>query len=721
MTQSAQNRQEDFFHVSGMHCSNCERFLENEAAKISGVHYAEASYAADMVRLKYDPAQVTKDQINEVFTRTGYELKSDDSDNRREEDDKNTVARLIIGGLFTMMAMTYYILFLYPTYFGSSGFMDLNASEGYFALANIFVMASFVLFYTGYPILRGGYVSLKVRTPNMDLLVALAAAGAYTYSIGALLAGFTDVYFDVTMTLVMVVSVGNWYENKIKKRASSQLRELTREQVETARRIDDDKARMVPVGELDAGDRLLVRPGERIPIDGTIVDGRASIDESLISGESLPVIKSRGDRIIGGALVTDHALTIEVGPEAENTLDRLVHLIWDIQTSRPGAQKLADRLARFFVPAVLVLSGGTFLIGLLVGWTFTNALLTALTVLIVSCPCALGLATPLALAAGIREALKNQIVIKNASVFEEAPELDYIVFDKTGTLTTGEMRLIKADVNQEVLYRARAVEEYASHPVARAIAAGELPSNYKVDQVENHLRGIQARVNNDSTFVGEPEWVANFGFNYPEQWRKMATEAYQEGHIPVAVAWRSQIRGILIVGDRPRHEQKALLEQLKNTGKELVMLTGDSERATLPFKRDGLLQKIYSRVKPEEKEGYIAELKKNGKVAMIGDGSNDAPALARADIGIAFGPTALAADSADLVILDNDLSRVPMAFQIARLTNQRIKQNLGWAFLYNIIAIPLAAAGMINPLFAALAMASSSLLVVINSSRSMKF
>jgi len=352
-----------FLHVDGMHCATCESFLELTAGKQEGVAAAEASYATDTIRVDYDPDTVSAEELPGRLSVAGYTA-SDRADPEPDGDDVAVVRFLIGGGFFGMMAMLWYVLFLYPTYFGYDPILDLGGVSGTYLFAQVWVFTSIVLFYTGYPILRGAYVSLRARRPNMDLLVSLAAASSYTYSTLAMLLGRTDLYFDVTIAVILVVTAGNHYESIIKRRATGMLSELTTAADRTVRTEDGES---LAADAVDPGDRLLVRPGERVPFDGTVVEGTAAVDEALVTGESIPATKREGDAVRGGTVVTDAPLVVAVGEDATSTLDTLVRLLWEIQSSRSGVQRLVDRLATVFVPLVVAVAvigaAATFALG----------------------------------------------------------------------------------------------------------------------------------------------------------------------------------------------------------------------------------------------------------------------------------------------------------------------------------------------------------------------
>ena len=713
-----------FLSVDGMHCATCETFIESTAAGDDGVYGAEASYATDMLRVTYDPDRTDLDGLVGRLGRYGYDAA--DPDAATDDEAESGLATFLIGGgVFGMMVMVWYVLFLYPTYLGFEPIVGLDGFDGLYLVANVWVMSSIVLFYTGYPILRGAYVSLVARQPNMDLLVALAAVAAYVFSVGSMLVGRTHVYFDVSVAIVLVVTLGNYYEDRIKRRAASRLTDLTSARVTDATRVTDDgRTESVAVDSLSPGDRVLVRPGERVPVDGVVVEGRAAVDESLVTGESLPTTRGPGDPVVGGSVVTDDSLTVEVGADATSTLDRLVELLWEIQSSRGGAQRLADKLATVFVPLVLVLAAVTTAGFLALGSSPADALLNGLTVLVVSCPCALGLATPLAVASGVRDAADAGVVVASDAVFEDAPDADVLVFDKTGTLTDGRMHVRGVTTGEAdeatAVELAAAVERHAAHPVAKAVverAPDRLP---EVTDSSIHRRGAAGTVDGRRVVVGHPDLLREEELSVPATLAAAGESIRDDGRVPVFVGWDRTARAVLDVGDAPRATWDETLSEL-GTGREIVVLTGDDERAAAQFRSHPAVDEVFAGVPPEAKAQTVERLRSRGTVAMVGDGSNDAPALAAADVGIAFGSgTDLAGSAADAVVVERGLEAVPTVFAVAAGTHRRIRENLAWAFVYNLVAIPLAAFGLLNPLLAAVAMGTSSLLVVLNSSRSVE-
>ena len=712
-----------FLAIDGMHCTTCEAFLAARGRHIDGVYRVDASYATDTARVTYDPDRLTREELAETLSGFGYTARAK-RDGDRSDPRGGLWARFLIGGgLFGMMVMLWYAIFLYPTYFGFDPVVELGGFDGLYIYANIWLFTSFVLFYTGYPILRGAVVSVRAGAPNMDLLVTIAALSAYSYSTVAMLVGRSDLYFDVSVAIILVVTAGTYYEGVMKRRA---LAGIDLEAITTPDTVRTPDGTEIEFDAIEPGMEVLVRPGERIPVDGTITEGTAAIETALLTGEAIPETFEPGDAVAGGAIVTNAPIVLEVHEDLTSTRDRLVALLWSIQTDQPGVQRLADRLATIFVPLVLVLAVLVGSVSLVYGTTGTTALLLSLTVLIVACPCALGLATPLGIAAGVRDGLRRGILITRASIFEEAPAVRTVVLDKTGTLTAGELVVtdVIGDESGNVLERAAALERYSSHPVAGAITSFA-ESDFQADggmtevrDITYDSRGLFADVDGEWVGVGHPSLLREQGFESTDSQQAAIETIVERGEIPVAVGWAQRVQGIIAIGDEPRHAWEAAVERIGD-GRTVVILTGDAEPAANRFRANPAIDSVFAGVPPEGKAATVKRLQEDGPVAMVGDGSNDAPALAQADVGIALtGATPLATDAADAIIQSEDLAAAADLFDVIGGTNTRIKQNLGWAFVYNGIAIPLAMMGLLNPFLAAVAMATSSILVVSNSARS---
>jgi Cu2+-exporting ATPase len=737
-----------YLSVDGMHCTTCEAFLFLRGEDTDGVYAIEANYGLETARVFYDPDAVDPADLPERLSGRGYRFgfpdESDGSAARTRQRD--TAQRLVIGAFLSMLVMPWYFVYLYPSYVGiETGVLQVDATTPltfYAPLVVIAVMTTGVLFYSGAPILRGAWVSLRTRHLNMDLLVAIAASAAYVYSTVALATGDTHLYYDVTVAIIMIVTLGRYYEGAIRSQATSLLSDITTARAREATRLTDDGRETVAIDALEPGHEVVVTPGERVPVDGTVREGVAAVDESVVTGESIPVTKEPGDDVVGGSVVTDDALVVAVGPDVESTADRIARALWEIQSATPGVQRLADAIATVFVPLVLVLGAGVTLWHLLTGSSVSTAVLSGLVVLIVSCPCAMGLATPLAISAGLRDGLRRGVVIANEVVFEVAPEADILVFDKTGTLTTGEMTVSTVVGDDRTLQYAAAVERYASHPVADAVldsAMGDRPATdggvlavseqpdpdgpgeARLPAVEEFTRhpgeGVSGVIDATAVVVGMPELVTERVGPIPESLADHIESFEASGEIPVVVGWDGRVRGVLAVGDELREEWEQAVEGFE--AQEVTVLTGDDGQSADQFRDHPAVDSVFAGVPPDGKVETIRRLSAEGTTVMVGDGTNDAPALAAADLGIAMGDgTARAIDAADVVVTDNDLTAVETVFEFVRGTRRRIRENIAWAFLYNAVALPLAVQGVLNPLFAAVAMAASSIIVVSNSKRS---
>jgi Cu2+-exporting ATPase len=758
-----------FLTVDGMRCTTCEAFIEARGGALEGVYAVDSNYATEVVRVAYDPAVVTAETVADRLSGVGYDARPRGNDAEVEaEQDRDrraaTVERLVVGGFFTMLLMPWYLFYLYPSYVGiETGILEVDMTTPvglYLPMAFVGLSATVVVVYTGYPILRGAWVAVRTRRPNMDLLVAVAVLASYGYSTVALAAGSTHLYYDVSVAVVLVVTLGRYYERGVRSEATALLSAVTATRVERATRLTDDGREPVDVDALEPGERVVVTPGERVPVDGVVREGVADVDESVLTGESLPVTKRPGDDVVGGAVVADDALVVEVGPDAASTVDRIATTLLEIQSGSHGAQRLADGLAAGFVP--LVVATGALVTGwwLLSGATLASALLTGLTVLVVSCPCALGLATPLATAAGLRDALERGVVVTNDAVFETVPEVETVVFDKTGTLTAGEMRIAATYGDDRALRLAAAVERLASHPVADAVLdavagadadtdsngaavpdgglacgvdsdpegvgstgtsadAGHPPATLPdATAFSRHPgEGVSAAVEGRRVVAGTPALVEREVGPLSDRLAAAAERASDRGALPVVVGWEGEARGVLVVEDRAREDWTRALDAFADC--EVVVLTGDEGSAAARFGDYPAVDQVFAGVPPDGKVETVRQLAASGTTAMVGDGTNDAPALAAADLGVAVGDaTARAVDAADLVVTGDRLAAVPAAFDVVEGTRRRIRENVVWAFGYNAVAIPLAAAGVLNPLFAALAMSLSSLVVVTNSRRS---
>ena len=697
-----------------MHCSSCELLIERVAARTDGVLSAVSSFATSTAKIVYDPDIVDESELPGLLSIAGFTARLR-GDATPEHDERQALLRLLVGVALAIVVMMLYLAFYYPTHIGLVDFSDLEPVRwlAFNAAPKVIcAITTLIILYVGAPIFRGAYIGLRAGVLNMDNLLAVAILAAYGYSVGQLVIGSLELYFDVAVAIVTVVTLGRFFEQGARARATHELTGLMEAWTPVLRVRRNGEFAHCDIRELEPADRIVIWQGEAIPVDGTIVTGQAAVDESLMTGEPFPVRRGPGDTVVGGATIVEGELEIAASASAENKMDTLARILWGVQSSFAGARSVTDRIAGIFVPAVLGLAVAVTVWSLWRDAPLGTALLTGLATLIVSCPCTFGLAIPLTTAAGVSAALRRGIIVTSADTFEKAPHIDIVAIDKTGTLSTGNMIVTQTFGTPEAMAHAAAVERLSPHPVAQAIA--RLDQKHSASDLEVHPgRGAVAMVGEHRVAVGAKSLFAAQDWIIPNDLAAAATTLTPGEEVISYVGWDGRVRGIVVTRDQARPEWKAVVDKLRKKAR-VVLLTG----AEHPSGYEDSVDEVHAGVPPEAKAAVIRQLRADGTVLMIGDGSNDAPALAAADLGIAFGaPTALAADAADVVIPGDRLEKIFDAFEVIATTRSRVRQNLGWALLYNATAIPLAVTGYLNPLFAALAMSASSLLVVWNSSR----
>jgi Cu+-exporting ATPase len=594
-------------------------------------------------------------------------------------------------------------------------------------------LATPVQFWLGARFYRAAWGALRARTGNMDLLVALGTSAGYGLSVYHLLQGHgghdTPLYFEASAAIITLILLGKWLEARARRQTLDAIRSLQALRPTTARVRRGGAAREVPVDELRAGDEVVVLPGERLPADGEILEGRSHSDESMISGESLPVAKEPGDRVTGGAINGEGRLVVRVtAVGAESVLARIIRLVEDAQARKAPIQKIVDRVSAVFVPVVVLVAVVTALGWGLATGDWSQAVLNAVAVLVIACPCALGLATPTAIMAGTGVAARAGILVKDAVALEQAQAVKTVAFDKTGTLTAGTPELLAAQAvdgdETALVVAAAALQAGSEHPLGKAVLAAArrrgltLPDATSVTALAG--RGIAGEIDGRATLLGSERLMAELGVDLGA----LGDAAAAEARLGRSVSWLAvhgtggvELRGMLAFGDRPRPEARAAIEALHGLGLRTVMISGDNRGAAEALA--GLVgiarEDVTAGVLPGDKAGEVTRLGRNGRVAMVGDGINDAPALAAADVGFAMGSgTDVAMHAAAVTLMRPDPRLVADAIDISRRTTRKIHQNLFWAFVYNVVGIPLAAAGLLNPVVAAAAMALSSVSVVSN-------
>jgi copper-transporting P-type ATPase V len=710
------------FEVEGMTCGSCAVRVQRVLGRQPGVANAEVNFATGKARVAASgPVEVG--ELQAAVERIGYRIQplgsggKADAEARAEDGWRR---RLVVA---VPLAMALVILAMAPG----------GAMEEPWGRLTALALATPVQFWVGWPFLREAARRARRRTANMDTLIAMGTLAAYGFSVAQLLTGGMDLYFEAAAVIITFLVLGRYFEARAKGRAGQAIRALLELGAKQARVVRDGQELMVPVDQVLVGDLLRVRPGEKVPTDGEIVAGASAVDESMLTGESVPVEKAVGDPVAGATVNTSGVLTVRatrVG--AETALAQIVRLVEDAQASKGQIQRLADRVAGVFVPLVIAIALATF-----AGWTLLGGdpqagLVAAVAVLIIACPCALGLATPTAIMVGTGRGAELGVLIKGVEALEQTRRITTVVFDKTGTLTRGQMALtdaVPAAGVDEVglLRRAGAVEADSEHPIGRAIAAAARDRVGTPPQVSGFQalagRGARAEVDGGTVWIGRRKLMADAGVLVPAALEEAAERLEEDGKTAVLAGWDGEVRGVLAVADTLKDDAAELVGRLHAMGLEVAMLTGDNTRTAQAIAERVGIDRVLAEVLPEDKVGEVARLQGEGRVvAMVGDGVNDAPALVQADLGIAIGTgTDVAIEASDLTLLRGDLAGVATAIELSRRTYRTIVQNLGWAFGYNVAAIPLAALGLLSPIVAGAAMALSSVSVVGNSLRLRRF
>jgi Cu+-exporting ATPase len=595
-----------------------------------------------------------------------------------------------------------------------------------------FVLTTPIVVWSGKPFIDKAVKLAKQRSANMDSLIVMGVGSAYLYSTAALFLRRPYLYFDAAAGIICFVLMGRYMEEKAKGRAHAAIHRLLDLQPATANRIHDGKVETVSVDDLKIGDTILIKPGEKIPTDGVVLHGLSTVDESMLTGESLPVIKSQGQAVVGGCINGTGTLEVEVTAIGGQTvLAGIIHMVDQAQSSKLPIQKTVDRISAIFVPSVVAISGLTFAGWLLAGAGFTTAFATGITVLLIACPCALGLATPAAIMVGTGQAAQRGIYIRNGESLETATHLTTLVFDKTGTLTEGQPYVtdflnISEWPDERILEWIASIEQHSEHFMAKAIVDYALGRALTLQlQPESFEatpgKGLTAELQNHHFLIGNELWMQESGVA-TEGLKDSLAKLNQAGKTPVFVAIDGQVEALIGIADQPRANAREAIQRLKQLGIRTLMVTGDTQAAADYIGGLVGIDEIVAHATPDQKLSIIDRLKLEGaRVGMIGDGINDAPALAAADVGFAIGTgTDVAIETADLTLLNGDIEKVADALEISTDTLRIIRQNLIWAFGYNVLAIPIASMGRLNPMIASLAMAMSSVSVVLNSLRLQK-
>ncbi len=708
--------------VEGIHCAACVWLIERSMMRVPGVAAANVNMAGKRLHLRWDEKRVKLSSLIQRLSQIGYSgvpYDPDVAEGAMKKSNRAMLFRLFFAG-FTMMNMNLIAIALYT-----------GASRGEFVgffhwLA--FALATPTLFYSGFPFFKGAWGGLRNARLTMDLPIALGLTVTYAYSFYATLSGKEEVFFDTVTNLTFVILIGRYLEGMFRHQAVAATNRLMDLQPRVATVLRDGSEQMVSVRAVQVGERVLVKPGSKVPMDGVVCEGHSSVDESMLSGESMPVRKHAGDSVAAGTINGSGALVIEVRASSqESTLAKIIRLVEEAQSSKAPIQRISDSIVPWFVLVTLICAGITFYI-----WSdnFELALMAATSVLIITCPCALGMATPMSIAVASGLGAKHGILVKNGEVLETLSKVTHFVFDKTGTLTEGRMRVEQVLVGQgqdeeSVLSVAASVERYSEHSVAQAVVrwVEERQIAYRNSNVLNfHATagaGVQAESAGKSVLIGTADWLERNQVVLQLELLQPLTQLESQAKTCVHLAVDGRHVAVLVLADTLRSEAQALVNTLREAGIGMTLLSGDRQAVADAVARQLGGMEVIAEVLPQDKDRVIQQLQQRGEcVAMVGDGVNDAPALIRANVGIALGSgTDVSVESADIVLMQNELDKVRQATILSRRTLRTIRQNIGLSFVYNIIMVPLAMMAMVTPLMAALTMPVSSLLVIGNAAR----
>jgi cation-transporting ATPase V/Cu+-exporting ATPase len=708
------------FDVEGMTCASCAVRVERVINKQEGVGSVVVNFAGSEARVLPD-GDFDLDAITDAVGRIGYQIHLV----REQEERKSIVERYDEEVRFQWRNFLAAAALTVPVVA-----LAMSGQEARWSLIAQWALVTPVEFVFGWQFHQAALKRLRSFGANMDTLVSLGTLAAYSYSVWAFF-NAQPVFFETAGVIITLILLGRFFEARAKGRASAAITKLLELGAKQARVIREGQTELVPVDSLRPGDLTIVKPGEKIPTDGTIEEGRSSIDESMLTGESMPVDKSQGDAVYGATINQQGLLTVRatrVG--ADTALAQIVHLVEDAQASKAPVQRLADRISGVFVPIVLLIALGTFTAWFVIGGDGSQALINAVAVLIIACPCALGLATPTAIMVGSGRGAELGVVFKGAEIFERSRNVDTVLFDKTGTLTRGAMTLSRFRTDEDprrFLYLAATVEAASEHPVARAVALGaeereiELGTTTAFESFAG--RGVRGTVDGVTVVVGKALLLEDLGLSVAEHYREEMEHMEEDGLTAFLVGWDGKARGVLAVADTLRESAEPAVAALKDMAVEVAMITGDNQLTASSIADRLDIESFIAEVLPGDKALEVRRLQETGKtVAFVGDGINDAPALTQADLGMAVGTgTDVAIEAGDVIFMSGDPVLAKTALKLARATFRTIRQNLFWAFFYNVAMIPLAAAGFLNPMLAAAAMAFSSVSVVTNSLRLRKF
>lgn len=711
------------FTIIGMHCASCAIRNERALKKVKGVAEASVNFGTHSATVEFDPAATSEEKLFAAVVKNGYKVLTQELAKDHKEEIKRELRNARQNSFLAL-------LFAAPAVMLAMASIELGVPFAGYDLSIWLqaILSAIVILGLGREFHIGMWKQTRMRTANMDTLISLGTLAALFYSVWALFAQ-EHLYFETGAVIASLILLGRYFEAKSRGQASEAVEKLLELGAKKARLLKDGQEVEVSVEEVRVGDLLLVKPGEKIPTDGKIVRGDASVDESMLTGESMPVGKHINDEVFGATIIQSGALHIEATKVGQDTvLAQIAKMVAEAQVKKAPIQKLADRVSGIFVPIVLGIAAVTAVGWYLATGDIAQSLIPAVAVLVIACPCSLGLATPTAIMVGTGLGAKRGILVKNGEALERAKKIDTVVFDKTGTLTQGKPKVTdilsySANITKDrILELAASLEALSEHPLAKAVIDAAKEKNYSLQQIDNFEsltgRGVKGNIGGSTVLLGSTRLML-------EQNILLATSENEiqrlegEGKTVVSLAQGSEFIGSIAIADILKDDAKVAVAKLKAVGIESIMITGDNKRTAEAIAREAGIEKVLAEVLPHDKAERVKALQQEGKkIAFVGDGINDAPALAQADLGIAIGTgTDIAIETGNIVLVKGSPLKAVEALLLSRLTFRTIKQNLFWAFFYNIIALPLAAFGLLSPMIAAGAMALSSVSVVANSLR----
>ena len=712
--------------ITGMHCASCTTIISRTLNKEKGVLSANVNFSTEKAAVEYDPKLIDEKGLINSIKKKGYgghvihehNIQLEEKEKKKELNQLRN--KVILSAIFAIPAFILGMFFMKTPLF---------VFQDYF----MWFLATPIQFYIGWQFYTGSWSALKNKSANMDSLIALGTSAAYFYSVYVVLSGTGHQYFEASAVLITLVIFGKYLEAKAKGKTSEAISKLMKMGAKTATVIRNGKEKKIPIDDVVKGDIILVKPGEKVPVDGVITEGYSSLDESLVTGESIPVEKKKGDEVIGSTINKQGAFRFKatkVG--SETTLSRIVKLIEEAQTKKAPIQRFADAVSAYFVPIVIFIALATFTFWFSIAHAEIGfSLIAAVAVLVIACPCALGLATPTAIMVGTGKGAKQGILIKGGDALETAHKLKIVAFDKTGTITKGKPEVTdiitaKGTTETKFLEIAGSIENSSEHPLAEAIVNATKKKKISLKKVTSFKaitgKGVNAKIGGKEYHLGNLRLMEERKVNLSSL-RKDIETLETEGKTAMILSTGKTVLGVIAVADEIKEDSPQAIKELQDLGLKVYMITGDNKRTAAAIAKKAGIKNFFAEVLPEDKAKYVKKLQKQGKVAMVGDGINDAPALAQADIGIAMGSgTDVAMETGSIVLMRDSLLDIPKAIKLSKLTMAKIRQNMFWALFYNVLGIPIAAGilypwtgWLLNPMIAGGAMALSSVSVITNS------